>query len=96
MPTHHISSHSPIPQTQVDTLNVKEEKRKPITLNLMMPDQILSKLDDVENDVYSTSSTDDLPPSPAPFVYHSALERLYTATNREHPQFRRSTEDHSR
>uniref|UniRef100_A0AC34GUU7 SAM domain-containing protein n=1 Tax=Panagrolaimus sp. ES5 TaxID=591445 RepID=A0AC34GUU7_9BILA len=58
------------------------DTRKPAKLNLITKDQILSKLDDIENDdVLSVSVADDIPPSPAPISCNSALERIYAIKN---------------
>jgi hypothetical protein len=58
------------------------DTRKPTKLNLITKDQILSKLDDIENDdALSISLADDIPPSPAPISCNSALERIYAIKN---------------
>uniref|UniRef100_A0A7E4UQQ0 Caskin-2 n=1 Tax=Panagrellus redivivus TaxID=6233 RepID=A0A7E4UQQ0_PANRE len=58
-------------------LNYGQAERKLTKLNLVTMDQILSKLDDIENDsVISMSMAEDFPPSPAPLSCNMALERL--------------------
>jgi hypothetical protein len=58
------------------------ETRKPTKLNLITKDQILSKLDDIENgDALSMSIADDIPPSPAPISCNTALEKFYAMKN---------------
>ena len=73
MPSHHIPRHTPdLP----DSVDGGQEPKKSARLNLIMKNEILSKIDDIENDKYVVSNNDELPPSPAPIMYHSALQWL--------------------
>lgn len=85
--THKLDSESSIDRKNHHHFSL--ETRKPATLNLIMKDQILSKLDDIENDdALSTSLADDIPPSPAPISCGNALERLYALkTSNDHNRY---------
>uniref|UniRef100_A0AC34QHT0 SAM domain-containing protein n=1 Tax=Panagrolaimus sp. JU765 TaxID=591449 RepID=A0AC34QHT0_9BILA len=85
-PHHHIPR-----QIDSDYTDSVEFKKSP-KLNLMMKDQILSKLDDFDADISGPSFRDDLPPSPAPITHYGAIDRLYAVTSpRDDDYFRQTT-----